>query len=72
MTIDDALKEWQSKKRRMGCVAGADWFCKRVKGFWPERLDRYTEDGYLFQHVMATNGLVRIDFTPYADAPKKG
>lgn len=71
MTIDDALIEWESKKRRMGCVAATDWFCKRVNGFRPERLDRYTSDGILFQHVVASNGLVRVDLAPYADKPSK-
>lgn len=65
--IDDALKEWVSKKRYMGCVSATDWFCKRVKEFYPERLDRYTEKGELYQHVVATNGIIRIDLAPYAD-----
>ena len=42
MTIDEAIKEWESKKRHMGCNSAADWFCKRVKGFYPEHLIRYT------------------------------
>lgn len=25
MTIDQAITEWHSKKRRMGCVAAAEW-----------------------------------------------
>ena len=33
--MDKAIREWNSKKRRMGCVAAADWFCSRVKGFYP-------------------------------------
>lgn len=69
MTLDEALKEWASKKRRMGCVAATDWLCSRVEGFRPERLSRWTEDGDEFQHVVATNGLVRIDLAPYADGP---
>lgn len=69
MTIDQAIAEWQSKNRRMGCVAATNWFCKRVKGFQPERLTRYTPEGEIFQHVVATNGQVRIDLAPYADAP---
>lgn len=70
MTIDTALIEWYSKKRHMGCVAGADWFCKRVSGFRPLELDRYTKNGEYFGHVVATNGKVIIDLTPYADLPK--
>jgi hypothetical protein len=69
MTIDEAIKKWQSKKRRMGCVSGTNWFCQRVKEFYPERLNRYTKNGDLFQHVVATNGIIRIDLTPYADSP---
>jgi hypothetical protein len=69
VTIDQALNEWQSKNRRMGCVASTDWFCKRVAGFRPERLTRYTEAGEIFQHVIATNGRVRIDLAPEFDSP---
>lgn len=67
MKIDDALKEWGAGKRRMGCVAATAWFCRRVPGFRPERLVRYTSDGEPFEHVVATNGVVRIDLAPYAD-----
>jgi len=70
MCIDEAILEWKSKKRRMGCVAATAWFCRRVDGFTPERLTRYTADGYLFQHVVATDGLIRIDISPYADKPR--
>jgi hypothetical protein len=69
MMIDEAIREWQSKKRRMGCVAATDWFCKRVEGFKPERLSRYTKDGQYFEHVVATNGIIRIDLSPYNDSP---
>jgi hypothetical protein len=69
MRIEEAIKEWKKKKRRMGCVSAANWFCTRVKGFHPERLDRYTKDGEVYQHVVATNGTIRIDFAPYADVP---
>lgn len=71
MTIDEALKEWQSKKRHMGCVNATDWFCKRVKGFYPERLPRYTKEGDYFEHVIATNGFIRIDLSPYADKARE-
>lgn len=71
MTVDEALDEWYTKRRRMGCVAAADWFCKRVPGFKPLRRTFYTEDGHLYQHVVATNGRVIIDLSPYADGPKE-
>jgi len=67
--IDAAVAEWQSKNRRMGCVSATDWFCQRVSGFEPERLTRYTQEGEVFQHVVATNGKIRIDLAPYADGP---
>jgi hypothetical protein len=69
MSIDNAVKEWQSKKRKMGCVGATKWFCSRVPGFHPERLNRYTQTGELFQHVVASNGKIRIDLSPYADVP---
>lgn len=69
MTIDAAIKEWKSKKRQMGCVSAAKWFCKRVKGFYTENLDRHTENGEYFRHVVATDGVIRIDLSPYADKP---
>lgn len=68
--IDLAIKEWMSKKRRMGCVAATDWFCSRVEGFYPIRLNRYTEKGELFEHVVATNGVIIIDLASYADKPR--
>ncbi len=70
MTIDEAIKEWQSCKRRMGCVAASAWFCKRVLGFSPIRLTRRTESGEIFQHVIVTNGIIHIDLAPYADKKK--
>ena len=70
MTLAQVFQKWNSKARRMGCVAATDWFCKRVRGFYPERLTRYTKDGEVFQHVVATDGKIRIDLAPYADAPR--
>ena len=67
--IDEALKEWSSKQRRMGCVSASNWFCDRVPGFKPERLVRHTPKGTPFDHVVATNGIVRIDLAPHADGP---
>ena len=69
MTVDQAIQEWKAKKRRMGCVAATNWFCSRVEGFHPERLTRYTEDGGLYQHVVASDGTIRIDLSPYNDGP---
>jgi len=68
--IKNAIDLWNTRKRRMGCVAGTNWFCRHVKGFKPIRLTRYTKDGEPFEHVVATNGDVQIDFTPYADHPR--
>ena len=57
------------KTCRMGCVAATNWFCSKVPGFYPKRLTRYTENGEVYEHVVATNGIVVIDLAPYADAP---
>ena len=54
----------------MGCVSATNWFCNRVSGFTPKRLTRYTENGEIFEHVVATDGMVIIDFAPYSDKPK--
>jgi hypothetical protein len=70
VTIDDVLEVWGAKRRSMGCVAATNWFCSRVEGFKPERLTRYTAKGEVFEHVVATNGKVRIDLAPYADSPR--
>ena len=69
MTITDAVKEWKTKQRRMGCVSATNWFCHRVTGFAPERLTRFTEQGEVFQHVVATDGIIRIDLAPSFDSP---
>lgn len=69
MTLDQALAEWKSKRRRMGCVSATDFLCKRVPGFRPIRLTRYLESGELYEHVVATDGLIIIDLAPYADRP---
>jgi len=71
MTIDEAVTEWQSKRRHMGCEAAARWFCKRVPGFHLELLHRYTKEGEYFAHMVATNGRIRIDLAPYADKPQE-
>jgi len=69
MIIDKTLLEWKSKPRHMGCNAAARWFCKRHPNFKPERLTRYTVTGEVFEHVVASDGLVRIDLAPYSDKP---
>jgi hypothetical protein len=71
MTIDQALVEWNSRSRRMGCVSASEWFSKRVSGFYSERLVRYTKEGDLFEHCVATNGSIRVDLTPHLDAPEE-
>ena len=69
VTIDDAVSEWASKRRTMGCVSAATWFCRRVPGFSPKRLARHTQDGEIYEHVVATNGSIIIDISPYNDHP---
>lgn len=71
MGINKAIKEWNSKKRRMGCVNAANWFTTRVKGFKTVHLDRYTQYGEYYRHTVVTNGVIIIDLTPYADRPSK-
>ena len=70
MTIDQALDEWRTRRRRMGCVSAAQWLCHRVAGWHPLRLTQYTEFGAVFEHVVATDGVVVIDLAPYANRPR--
>lgn len=70
MNVEQAVEEWQSCKRYMGCVAASNWFCLRVKSFFPVRLTRYTEIGETFEHVVCSNGTIIIDLAPYADCPR--
>lgn len=70
MILDEAIREWKSANRRMGCVSAANWLCGRVKEFRPLRLTRYTEDGELYEHVVCTDGTVTIDLAPYNDRPR--
>lgn len=70
MTVDEAIIEWTTEERSMGCVSAAKWFCARVPGFSPLRLSRYTKKGEEFSHVVATDGRVIVDLSPYADAPR--
>lgn len=69
MEINEAITEWASHRRRMGCVAATNWFCARVQGFKPKRWTYYTADGEPYQHVVATNGIVDIDIAPYNNHP---
>ena len=69
MTLDKAINEWVSKSRRMGCVSATDWLCKRVDGFKPKRIHRWTQQGDTYSHVVATNGFIDVDLAPYADKP---
>ena len=69
MNIDSALKEWQSKKRSMGCVSATNWFCKRVGGFSPRRKIYFTHLGDEYQHVVASNDLIEIDLMPHRNVP---
>ena len=71
MTIDECVLLWMSKKRRMGCVSATDFFCNRVSGFYPKRVDYYTENNEEYSHVIATNGVVDIDLSPYNNKPSE-
>lgn len=70
-SIDEVLDEWMSKNRKMGCVAATQWAIRKLKKykFKALRLNRYTSDGEVYQHVVAFNGKVIIDLAPYSDAP---
>lgn len=70
MTLDSALKEWSSKKRRMGCVSATEWLCKRLPTFKALRLHRYTKNGEYYSHVVGYNGVIIVDLAPYADKPR--
>ena len=63
-----ALEGWGSRRRSMGCVSAAEWFCKRVPSFHTLRLGRL-ENGVDWEHVIATNGEVLVDLTPHWDIP---
>lgn len=75
-TFEEILKEWTTKKRRMGCVSAAEWFCERMNGFYPIRKRFYLEggteeNGNFWEHVVITNGIIEIDVTPYNNKPKE-
>lgn len=61
MTLDEVLLEWNSKNRRMGCVAAARFVCERLPEFRPKRVRRYLPNGEFYEHV-----------APYSDAPSDG
>lgn len=71
MNIEEALAEWKSKQRRMGCVSATDWFCARVPGFYPLELTEYTKGGEEYGHTVATDGSIIIDIAPYNDLPNE-
>ena len=71
MTLNEVIIDWESKKRYRGCVSAANWFCKRVPSFYPKRVVRYTSNGEMYEHVVATDGLVVIDLAPYSDGPRE-
>ena len=71
MTLDQALREWTSKNRRMGCVAATRWLTSRVSGWRAERLTFFTANGERYDHVVASNGSVRVDLAPYACRPSE-
>ena len=72
MSVDEMLAEWHKRPRRTGCVAAAQFVCDRVEGFRPMRVDRWTEHGHYFSHVVAYNGSIVIDLVPHKDAPSNG
>jgi len=69
--LSAAIKEWETKPRRMGCVAATKWLVSRVPAFEARRITRYTKNGEVFEHVVATDGTIVIDLAPYADSPRQ-
>jgi len=65
--IDSTIREWESTPRHMGCVSASAWFSKRVPGFSPRRVTRYTKKGDMYEHVVASDGKIVVDLAPYAD-----
>jgi len=71
-SIDNVLTEWRSKRRRMGCVAAAKWWIRRLPNLKAIRKRFYypggTDDNGLFwEHVVLTDGFIEIDPSPYAN-----
>ncbi len=69
MTLDEAIAEWKTKRRRMGCVSATQWLCRRVPGFQPLRKTFYTAEGEIYEHVVAHDGVVEVDLAPYNNGP---
>ena len=44
-----------------------EWLCKRLPEFKPIRLIRFTRYGEEYHHVVATDGIIRIDLAVYSD-----
>jgi hypothetical protein len=71
MTIDAALALWSKLHRKpTGCVAATYWFCMRVPSFKPLHLQRYTENGDIFEHVVAYNGIAIVDLAHGHNSPR--
>lgn len=69
MTLQEAIEEWKSRKRHMGCVNATNFLCKRVPGFYPKRLSfEFFHNGETIytEHVIATDGVIEVDLAPYA------
>jgi len=75
VAVDELLLEWKSKTRRMGCVAAAEWFCRRNGNFRPLRKRYYMQggtdnNGLFWEHVVITDGFIEIDTNIYNNKPK--
>lgn len=68
MTLDEAIAEWKSRRRRRpGCVTATNFLCRRVPGFSPLRFTRYTPEGDVTEHVVAYDGQIVVDLVPEND-----
>lgn len=67
--VKQTIREFQTKKQKMGCRSATQWFIRRVPGFRPRRLEKTDEEGNTFQHVVATNGEIDIDLVPHLFSP---
>lgn len=76
-TINTVLQEWKSKRRRMGCVAAAEWWIKRLpqlrsvrrRFYYPGGTD---ENGQFWEHVILTDGCIEIDPSPWSNKSSEG
>lgn len=76
-SLDDTIEEWESKTRSMGCVAATNWFCSKHKTFKPLRKRFYypggtDSNGKFWEHVVATDGKIEIDMSPYNNQSSEG